>query len=238
VEPRVAWEQYDATDYENAADSFSRISCSSKERALYAYFEGKSWKILDNYGKSTNAFYRIIRRYSKEVEPQTGVSWKPMAFAEYADYAAERGKPEDILRIQERYGAKAYAKDRVRWLQSRRISAESPEHREFMVLPAEAEVRDVGVYQLARAYAVQGNIQKMKEILQPAMADLYGSIMKDGKVISLRREAQDLLLRYDAPFTRFMNGMGGVILILLLLEAVFFGPALYRRFRGFRKKGQ
>ena len=236
MEPRVAWEQYDATDYENAADSFSRISCSAGERALYTYFEGLTWKKLDDYSRSINAFYRIVRRYPQEVESQTRIPWKPMAFAEYADYAAEKGKPEDILRIIERYGQKTYQKDRVRWLQSRKVFGEPSEVREFLVLPAEAEVRDVGTYQLARAYAVQGNVEKMKEILQPALEGIYGTILKNGKAVSLRREAQELLLRYDAPFTRFMNGYEGVLVVLILLEAVLFGPALYRRFWKCRKR--
>ncbi len=236
MEPRVAWEQYDATDYENAADSFSRISCSAGEHALYAYFEGMLWKTQGNYSKAINAFYRVVRRYATSVESQTGIRWKPMAFAEYAAYAADMGKPEDIRKAIERYGKEPYQEDRVRWIQSRRVSGEPPEVREYTALPAEASVRDVGTYQLARAHAVQGNVAKMKEILQPVAAEIYGSIMKDGKVVSLRREVQDLLLRYDAPFTRFMNGVGGVILVLLLLEAVFFGPSLYRKYWKNRKR--
>ena len=67
-------------------------------------------------------------------------------------------------------------------------------------------------------------------------SEIYGTIMKDGKVVSLRREVRDLLMRYDPPFTRFMNGMGGVILVLLILEAIFFGPPLYRKYWVNRKK--
>jgi tetratricopeptide (TPR) repeat protein len=232
----VAWEQYDATDYENAAVSFSQISCSAGEHALYAYFEGLLWKTQGNYTKSIGAFYRVVRRYPTAVEVQTDIPWKPMAFAEYASYAADMGKPEDIEKIIKRYGAESYAEDRVRWLESRPVSGEPPEVREYSVLPADARVEDVGTYQLARAYAAQGDVAKMKEILQPVASEIYGTIMKDGKVVSLRREVRDLLMRYDPPFTRFMNGLGGVILVLLLLEAVFFGPSLYRKYWVNRKK--
>ncbi len=232
----MAWEQFDATDYENAAISFSQISCGAGEQGLYAYFEGLLWRTQENYMKSIGAFYRVVRRYPTVVEVQTGIPWKPMAFAEYVSYAADMGKPEDIRNIINRYGRESYAEDRVRWLRSSPVPGEPAEVREYTILPADARVEDVGTYQLARAYAVQGDVGKMKEILQPVASEIYGTIMKDGKVVSLRREVQDLLMRYDPPFTRFMNGIGGVILVLLLLEAIFFGPALYRKYWVNRKR--
>ncbi len=232
----MAWAQYDAGDYAKAADSFARVSCTAKERAMYAYYEGLAWKVLGKCDHALRGFSRAFWHYADEKEPSTEIPWAPMALVAYMDCAAEKGRPQVVLGAMERYGAERYHQDNVRWVMSVPKEGVSEDARIFRVLSGEAPLEEVGTYELARAYAKGGNVEKMREILNPALEKGFqGTLIQNGKALSLEKAARKLQRHYDglwARTRRFLKTPWSVALIggLFALEMVVFGPALWRKF--------